>query len=268
MSRLKRLDRLIVAIYYSGCLRKEWHRPWLGDFVARGANQDTFTMNYGLIIAAGKSTRMGSNVDKAFLSLENKPVLAYALEAYQNCPSIDAIIVVVRKDRLDSAKGLARLYGGSKIEAVIAGGNLRQDSVQCGLAALPEEAVLVSVHDGARPCVTPDLIEATIKVAKRSGAAVAAVRVTDTIKHAERGTTISNTVDRSKLWAVQTPQTFKLSLLKKAFAAVVEQNAKVTDESAAVELLGEPVRLVPSSKLNMKITAPEDLPLAAACLRI
>jgi 2-C-methyl-D-erythritol 4-phosphate cytidylyltransferase len=224
-------------------------------------------MNYGLIVAAGKSTRMGKNVDKAFLSLENKPVLAYALEAYQNCPSIDAIIMVVRKDRVDATKGLVRLYGGSKVEAVIAGGAQRQDSVQRGLDAMPEDVRIVSVHDGARPCVTPDLIEETIKVAKRSGAAVAAARVTDTIKHVERGTTVSHTVDRSKLWAVQTPQTFKLDLLKRAFAAVVEQKAKVTDESAAVELLGEPVRLVAASITNLKITAPEDLPLAAACLR-
>ena len=132
---------------------------------------------------------------------------------------------------------------------------------------MPEDVRIVSVHDGARPCVTPDLIEETIKVAKRSGAAVAAARVTDTIKHVERGTTVSHTVDRSKLWAVQTPQTFKLDLLKRAFAAVVEQKAKVTDESAAVELLGEPVRLVAASITNLKITAPEDLPLAAACLR-
>ncbi len=225
-------------------------------------------MNYGLIVAAGKSTRMGSQVDKAFLSLENKPVLAYALEAYQNCLDIDAIILVVRKDRVDAAKGLARLYGGAKVEAVVAGGVQRQDSVQRGLDALPEEARIVSVHDGARPCVTSDLISETIKVAKRNGAAVAGVRVTDTIKLAERGSTITQTVDRSKLWAVQTPQTFKVELLKRAFAAVVEQKAKVTDESAAVELLGEPVRLVAASTRNMKITAPEDLPLAAACLRV
>ena len=225
-------------------------------------------MNYGLIVAAGKSTRMGSQVDKAFLSLENKPVLAYALEAYQNCLDIDAIILVVRKDRVDAAKGLARLYGGAKVEAVVAGGVQRQDSVQRGLDALPEEARIVSVHDGARPCVSSDLISETIKVAKRNGAAVAGVRVTDTIKLAERGSTITETVDRGKLWAVQTPQTFKVELLKRAFAAVVEQKAKVTDESAAVELLGEPVRLVASSTRNMKITAPEDLPLAAACLRV
>jgi 2-C-methyl-D-erythritol 4-phosphate cytidylyltransferase len=225
-------------------------------------------MNYGLIVAAGKSERMGPNVDKAFLSLGTKPVLAYALGAFEACDDIDGIVLVVRKDRVAAAGSLVQMYGFAKVRKIVAGGRDRQDSVANGLAEMGPTVRIVAVHDGARPCVSSQLISETIKVAKRYGSGVAAVKLTDTVKLVERGMAVTKTIDRAKLWTVQTPQAFKRDVLDAAFAMLRESHTKVTDESSAVELAGETVRLVAASAANIKITSPDDLPLAAALLKI
>lgn len=225
-------------------------------------------MNVGIVVAAGKSERMGQNVDKAFLSMGSKPVLAYALMAFEKCTDIDRIVLVVRKDRVDAAGGLVRMFGLSKVKKIVAGGPSRQVSVQNGLEQVGDEVKIVAVHDGARPLVTPELISDTIASARKFGSGVAASKVTDTLKWVETGNKVAHTVDRTKLWSVQTPQTFKLSLLLKAFAAVNKKDATVTDEASAVELLGEEVRLVPTSLPNIKITTADDLQMAGALLRV
>ena len=137
-----------------------------------------------------------------------------------------------------------------------------------GLNALSDDARIVCVHDGARPCVTPHLISETIKSAKRYGTGIAASRITDTVKYVERGHKITKTMDRSKLWTVQTPQTFKVSLLCKAFEHITKENITVTDEASAVELIHDDVRLIESIEPNLKITTVEDLPVAAAMLKL
>ena len=225
-------------------------------------------MNYAVIVAAGKSERMGPNVDKAFLSLGTKPVLAYSLLAYEKCQDIDGIVLVVRKDRLEAAYGLTQMFGYSKVKKIVAGGTRRQDSVANGLQQLNDEVRIVSVHDGARPCVTPAIISESIKAAKRYGSGVAAGKITDTVKVVENNVSITKTLDRSNLWTVQTPQTFKVELLRKALGVVARKRVVVTDESAAVELLGEKVRIVPVVQPNVKITTPDDLVLAATLLRL
>jgi 2-C-methyl-D-erythritol 4-phosphate cytidylyltransferase len=226
-------------------------------------------MNYGVIVAAGKSERMGPNVDKAFLSLGTKPVLAYSVQAFEKCVDIDGIILVVRKDRLDAARGMSQMFGCAKVKKVVAGGQRRQDSVKSenGINALPPDVKIVAIHDGARPCVTPALITETIRSAKRYGSGVAAIKVTDTVKIVERGSTVSKTMDRSKLWVVQTPQTFRVDLLQKALETVNRKGAAVTDDATAVELAGEDVHLVPGVLQNIKITTADDLTLAALLLR-
>jgi 2-C-methyl-D-erythritol 4-phosphate cytidylyltransferase len=225
-------------------------------------------MNSAIIVAAGKSERMGAGTDKAFLSLGARPVLAWSLLAFEKCPEIDQIVMVVRKEQLLATRGLVKMFGISKLREVVAGGARRQDSVWKGIEALDPETRIVAVHDGARPCITSDLICETIRSAKRVGSGVAACRVVDTIKVVEHGCTVDHTLDRDKLWAVQTPQTFKFDLLRKAYAKVADRGATVSDEASAVELLGEPVRLVEWPAANPKITTPEDLPIAAAVLRI
>ncbi len=225
-------------------------------------------VNTAVIVAAGKSERMGPDVDKAFLSLGGRPVLAHSLLAFEQCPCVDQVVLVVRRDRVNAARGMAQVYGCSKVRAVVPGGALRQLSVMNGLSALEDETKIVIVHDGARPCVTPMLIEATVDSARKHASGVAAVKVTDTVKAVERGMVVHHTVDRSKLWTVQTPQTFRRDLLCRAYDFVVKKRQTVTDEAAAVELLGEPVHLVMSSWGNIKITSREDLALAALLLHL
>jgi 2-C-methyl-D-erythritol 4-phosphate cytidylyltransferase len=225
-------------------------------------------MNSAIIVAAGKSERMGAGTDKAFLSLGPRPVLAWSLLAFEQCHDIDQIVLVVRKDQILAARGVVQMFGVSKIRDVIAGGVRRQDSVWNGLEALDPDTRFVAVHDAARPCITSDLISETIRSAKRSGSGVAASRVVDTIKFVERGNTVDHTLERDKLWAVQTPQTFKIELLRKAYAELIKRGVVVTDEAAAVELIGQPVKLVEWPKTNIKITTVEDIPIASAVLRI
>lgn len=225
-------------------------------------------MNSGIIVAGGKSERMGMEVDKAFLSLGAKPVVVYSLLTFEKCRDIDEVVLVVRKDRIDAARQAARMFGCNKVKKVIAGGALRQQSVLNGMAEISAEAEIVAVHDGARPCVTADLITRTINSAREHGSGVAAVKITDTVKSVEKGMIISETVDRTKLWLVQTPQAFQADLLKKAFAHIEKKKIKVTDEAAAVELVTSGVRLVVSNSSNIKITTPDDLTLAAALMRL
>jgi 2-C-methyl-D-erythritol 4-phosphate cytidylyltransferase len=223
-------------------------------------------MNAAIIVAAGKSERMGPNFDKAFLHLATKPVLAYSLLAFEACPDIDEVFIVVRKDRIESARGMAHMFGCSKVKGVVAGGALRQDSVANGLDALNPETAIVAIHDGARPCVTSALISETIRTAARCGAAVAATKVTDTVKYVEKGVTVTKTLDRSKIWTVQTPQTFKVALLRKAYEAVRKKKMVVTDDASAAELVTKTINLVPATVPNIKITTVEDLPVVAVLL--
>jgi 2-C-methyl-D-erythritol 4-phosphate cytidylyltransferase len=202
------------------------------------------------------------------LSLGTRPVLAYSLMAFEQCPMIDGVILVVRKDRVESARGLVQVFGCAKVRKVIAGGLTRQGSVRNGLAELGDDVDIVAIHDGARPCVTSRIIEETIRSAKQHGSGVAAVKVNDTIKEAERNMVVTRTVDRAKLWAVQTPQTFGLDLLRKAYEHVGKKKLIVTDDAAAVEEMGERVYLVPSPWTNIKITTPEDLALASMILKV
>lgn len=225
-------------------------------------------MNSAIIVAAGRSERMGGKMDKAFLSLGSQPVVAYSLRAFQECSEIDSIVLVVRRDQRIAAKGVATLFGISKLRAIVAGGTLRQASVEEGLKALDPETRIVCVHDAARPCTTPALIAETIRSARRYGSGVAATRITDTVKLVDRGQTVSSTLDRDKIWTVQTPQTFRVELLRQAFDALAADKIEVTDESSAVERLGEEVHLVPTSFPNLKITTPDDLRSAAALLGI
>ncbi|MCL1856217.1 MAG: 2-C-methyl-D-erythritol 4-phosphate cytidylyltransferase [Kiritimatiellaeota bacterium] len=221
-----------------------------------------------VIVAGGKSQRMGSDIDKAFLSLGPQPVLAYSLCVFQDCPEVHSIVLVVRKEQLTAAQGVCQMFGISKLKAIVTGGASRQDSVMAGLKAVDPDTTIVCVHDAARPCVTKELVAETVASAKKCGSGVAATKITDTVKAASAAQTVTETLDREKLWTVQTPQTFKLPLLARAFAELGKAKGRVTDEASAVERLGETVHLVPTAFLNLKITTPDDLPLASLLLGI
>ena len=225
-------------------------------------------MNCGIIVAAGKSERMGKGVDKAFLSLGAKPVVVYSLLAFEHCPDIEEVVLVVRSDRIEAARCMVQMFGCMKVKKIVAGGLQRQVSVVKGLEAVRDGVSVVVVHDGARPCVTPELISASVRSAREHGSGVAAVKITDTVKEVVKGNMIARTVDRTKLWAVQTPQAFKRDLLVKALDLVKKKKLTVTDEASAVELISKNIRLVVSSSANLKITTADDLVLAGALMRL
>ena len=220
-----------------------------------------------VLVAAGKGTRMGPNVDKLFLELNGRPVVAYTWGRLAQAASIDEIIVVVREGMQAAFAELAQKFQLRKPFRLVAGGRERQDSVWNGLAALSEDAELVTIQDAARPCTSPALIAATIEAARETGAAVAAQPVTDTIKESADGKRVERTLDRSRLWAVQTPQTFRVEIIRRALAEARGRGLVLTDDTAACELIGQPVDLVVSASPNPKVTRPEDLPFVEAVLK-
>lgn len=220
-----------------------------------------------VLVAAGKGTRMGPNVDKLFLELNGRPVVAYTWGRLAQAASIDEIIVVVREGMQAAFAELAQKFQLRKPFRLVAGGRERQDSVWNGLAALSEDAELVAIQDAARPCTSPALIAATIEAARETGAAVAAQPVTDTIKESADGKRVERTLDRSRLWAVQTPQTFRVEIIRRALAEARGRGLVLTDDTAACELIGQPVDLVVSASPNPKVTRPEDLPFVEAVLK-
>lgn len=213
-----------------------------------------------LIVAAGKGTRMGQSVDKLFLEIAGRPVLAHTWQQFELAQSIDEIVIVVREGMRDSLHTMAQRYRFKKPFVLVEGGKERQDSVWNGLCHLNPASDIVAIQDAARPCTSQQLILATIEAARRMGAAVAAQPVTDTIKESMDGKQILRNMDRSRLWSVQTPQTFQISVIRTALTEVRNRGLLVTDDTAACELVGHPVELVVGHGPNPKVTHPEDVP--------
>jgi 2-C-methyl-D-erythritol 4-phosphate cytidylyltransferase len=230
-------------------------------------NSEHRTQTAAVIVAAGKGTRMGPNVDKLFLEIAGKPVVVHTWQKFGSAKCIDEIILVVRDGMQSAFEELAEQFHLAKKFHIVAGGKERQDSVWNGIEAVSDGTEIVAIQDAARPCTTEQLIEATIAAARETGAAVAAQPVTDTIKESADGKIVDRTPDRSKLWAVQTPQTFRLEIIRRALSEVRKKNLLVTDDTAACELIGQPVRLVASAQPNPKVTRPEDLPYIEMLLK-
>jgi 2-C-methyl-D-erythritol 4-phosphate cytidylyltransferase len=206
-------------------------------------------------------------VDKLFLEAAGRPVVAHTWRRFDNAKCIGEIVLVVRKGSREKFKELAAKYHFRKPFRIVAGGAERQDSVWNGLKALSPGTEIVAIQDAARPCTSGELIAATIDAARETGAAVAAQPVTDTIKESADGRLIQRTLDRSRLWAVQTPQTFRVEVIRRAISAARQKKLVFTDDTAACELIGQPVRLVSGAHPNPKVTVPGDLPLVEALLR-
>ena len=220
-----------------------------------------------IIVAAGKGTRMGAKADKLFLELGGCPIVAHTWQRFDEAGCIDEIVMVVRDGMQAAFRELGERYRFRKKVALVVGGKERQDSVWNGLDALSPGAQIVAIQDAARPCTSQALIAATIAAARETGAAGAAQAVTDTIKESRDGKLVERTLDRSQLWAVQTPQTFRVEIIRRALSEVRQRGLLVTDDTAACELIGQPVQLVISAQPNPKVTCPEDLPCVEALLR-
>lgn len=215
-----------------------------------------------IIVAAGKGERMGG-VDKIFAPLAGKPLLVWAVDTFQQCKLIDRIIIVLSEENLERGEGLVVEKGWPKVSDVCIGGEERQQSVANGLKLL-DDCQWVVIHDGARPLVTEALIQDGLEAAIESGAAVAAVPVTDTIKLAADDGFVMGTPPRKSLWAVQTPQVFRFDIIKEAYN---KAKAMATDDAALVERLGYKIKLYMGSYDNIKITTLGDLALAEILLK-
>ena len=210
---------------------------------------------------------MGPDVDKLFLPVAGRPVVAHTWLRFDSVAEIGEIILVVRDGMQSAFKEMATELGPKKPWRAVIGGKERQDSVWNGLQALAKETEVVAIQDGARPCTSEALIRETLDWARQTGAAVAAQRVTDTIKESEDGKVIARNVDRSKLWSVQTPQAFRVNVIKRAIEAARERGLHLTDDTAACELIGQAVRLVEGKEPNPKVTLPADIPYIEMLLR-
>ena len=218
-----------------------------------------------VVVAAGRGQRLAAP-DKVLLPLAGQPMLAWSLAAIAATPHIGTVVVVAGEHTIAAIEALVQARGFHKVVAIVPGGERRQDSVAAGLAALPTQTEVVLIHDGARPLADADLFRRCAEEAAATGAVIAAMPVADTLKRVtDADRVISGTVDRSGLWAAQTPQAFQLDMLRRAFTS--NAGADVTDEALLCEAAGIPVRVVPSSSANLKVTHPDDVAVADALLR-
>lgn len=224
-------------------------------------------MKVGVIIAAaGAGRRLKSERPKQFLSIEGRPILAHTLSKFDRCELVDYIIVAAPKDALDETQSIVDSGGFSKPIRVVEGGQRRQDSSAMALNHIEPDTDVVAIHDAVRPLVQVEDIEAVIREAYESGAAILAVPVVDTVKQVGRDV-IESTVAREHLVLAQTPQAFRSDILREAFRAAAADGYYGTDESSLVERIGKPVRVVRGHENNIKITRPSDLKVAQFLLR-
>lgn len=220
-----------------------------------------------IIVAAGKGRRMGRNYNKQYILLEEKPILAHTIEVFESSSYIDEIILVVGKNEVNLVQeNIVEKYSFKKIVSIVEGGAERQDSVYNGLQEVSSDCSIVLVHDGARPFLRNEIIEEGIQVAKKSDACIVAVPVKDTIKVINENMEVVETPNRETLWAVQTPQIFKYTLLQEAYKKAKVSKLKVTDDAMLVESLGYPIKIIQGDYENIKITTPEDLILGQGIL--
>lgn len=215
-----------------------------------------------VIVAAGSASRMGG-IDKVMAPLQGEPMIRRTVRAFQECDAISEIVVVTRQDLILPITDLCKSY--DKVTAVVCGGASRQESVYLGLNALTDKIQLVAIHDGARPLVTWQVIDRAVRAGNTYHAAAPAIPVKDTIKIVSGGVA-TDTPERARLRAVQTPQVFDLDLIRGALKKAIAEDAPITDDCSAVEMLGMAVKIVEGDEENIKVTTPLDLKIAEMLL--
>ncbi len=219
----------------------------------------------GVILAAGKGLRMGGLVPKQYLELAGRPILAHTLEAFDSAPSVDTIVIVSTDEEVIK-EDILKCWPIRKFVSFVEGGTERQDSVWKALNAIGNCDIIV-IHDGVRPLIQVPVIEESIAVARQFGAAVAGMPSKDTIKVVDDQGFSIKTPDRSRLWAIQTPQTFQFSLLKEGHIKAKKDGYIGTDDSSLLERMDLPVKLIKGGYDNIKITTPDDLIIASEILK-
>ncbi|MGL5649465.1 MAG: 2-C-methyl-D-erythritol 4-phosphate cytidylyltransferase [Clostridium sp.] len=218
-------------------------------------------MNSAIILAGGKGKRMDSNISKQYIELNGKPILYYTIKKIMSCSKIDEIIVVVPEDEIDYCRQEIVDKYDLKVDSIVVGGKERQDSVLNGLEAVKEKDIVL-IHDGVRPFLSNRIIEEGIKFARKYKCAAPGVMPKDTIKVKDNRSFSKETLDRSSLVAIQTPQVFEYNLILEYHRKVKERGIGVTDDTSVVEFFGEKVYLYEGEYTNIKVTTPEDLILA------
>lgn len=224
------------------------------------------TVTSALIPASGPGKRLNSRTRKAFVPLLGRPLITHTLEQFERCPIVHDIVLVVSEQDVSLARTITDRFNFSKVRSIVQGGCERQDSVRNGLRAISSQTEIVVIHDGARPLVTQDIIESCFNAARETGAAIAAVPVIDTIKRSCDDQVVECTLDRTRLWNVQTPQAFKRDVIEHAYQQAYAEGFFGTDDASLVERIGLPVKLVRGSYENIKVTTPTDLVVAEAIL--
>jgi 2-C-methyl-D-erythritol 4-phosphate cytidylyltransferase len=222
---------------------------------------------FAIIPAAGSGTRIGGEIKKQFLPLKGKPIIVHTLQQFEHCSDIDEVAMAIPESAMSDMEAIVARYRLHKVSKMMIGGKKRQDSVNNVLNHLTlKDSDIVLVHDGVRPFIETKRIVHLLKVCKEYDAAVLAIQPKDTIRRSTGGGFFDQTLDRTALWLVQTPQAFRAKLLVKAFAKARKDKFYSTDEAALVERLGVKVRIVEGNYDNIKITTPEDLELGALIL--
>lgn len=219
----------------------------------------------GVIIACGKEEEITSGTDVAFLTLGNMPMLGHTLRVFQEADVIDEVIIAVAKDKIDAALYVIKRFGSTKVRGVVVGGVNRLSTLQTVFAKLPQPVQMVVIHEASRPFVTEDMLEETIKAAKRYGCAIAAHKIPDAAKLAPKGMKVARSLERNAVWAAQTPQAFKFDVLEKILDAKARELKIIDDESAFVRKPAD-VHMVEAGDGNIKIRTKHDLSVATALL--
>jgi 2-C-methyl-D-erythritol 4-phosphate cytidylyltransferase len=223
-------------------------------------------VNSAIIVAAGSSRRMG--LDKLTSLLRGKPVVAHSLDRFEKCDLIDEVTLVIRPDRRLEFEQIVRTFGFKKINKIVDGGEERHHSVWNGITHLSESSEIVAVHDAARPLVSPALIRQAVVLAREVGAISLAAPIVETLKRVDAAGSVTDNVDRTGLWGMQTPQVFRTQWLAHAYRRIIESGRTVTDEVSALQEAGYPVQLLQNPDWNIKITFPRDLDFAEKLINL
>ncbi len=223
---------------------------------------------WGIVLAGGRTSQFGTDIDPVFLSLGSKPVLTYSLAAVERCAEIEAVVVVASKERIDSVRTMINMFGCTKVKAIVAGPPPREAAVAAGLHALEErQPGFIAIVDGAVPGITPELISETIKMARKRGSAAVARQLALPVCESAKGVKITGTPEDGTLWITMGPQVFRKDHLEKALSHASKKKLRAADEAALAAAAKIDVHLVPTRRMLIRIDTPQDLNLAEYVLR-
>ncbi len=222
---------------------------------------------WGLVMAAGRAEQITSEIETAFLYLNDRPVLAYSLAAFMQCPDIEGIVVVVSRERAESVLGMVQMFGYSKVRKIVVGGAKRSASMAAGLEHVDDDVEFVCVHDASRPLVTAALISETVKSARRHGSGVAAVEIAEPVVSVKKGVVESRLDVDGRLWTAISPQTWPRAALVQAYPKAAKNRKNHEDDLEAMLAAKMEARLVPSAAISLRIRSADDLQPALALMK-